>query len=51
MRATGTISRTLRERRATPGDLAGWRHPMGFRYDRTRDEERAGVTTLSFVLV
>jgi cytoplasmic iron level regulating protein YaaA (DUF328/UPF0246 family) len=35
----------------TPGDLAGWRHPMGFRYDRSRDEERAGVTTLSFVLV
>ena len=34
----------------TPGDLAGWRHPMGFRYDPARDEERAGVTTLSFVL-
>jgi cytoplasmic iron level regulating protein YaaA (DUF328/UPF0246 family) len=35
---------------ATPSDLAGWRHPMGFRYDPTRDEERAGLTTLSFVL-
>ena len=34
----------------TPDDLAGWRHPMGFRYDPARDEERAGVTILSFVL-
>jgi cytoplasmic iron level regulating protein YaaA (DUF328/UPF0246 family) len=44
------VRHLLAHRRATPGDLAGWRHPMGFRYDPARDEERAGVTTLSFVL-
>lgn len=30
-------------------ELAGWQHPMGFRYDPSRDEERADLTILSLV--
>ena len=44
------VRHLLAQPTTTPDDLAGWRHPMGFRYDPARDEERAGVTTLSFVL-
>ena len=32
-----------------PGELAAWEHPMGFRYDRSRDEQHGGLTRLSFV--
>jgi cytoplasmic iron level regulating protein YaaA (DUF328/UPF0246 family) len=34
---------------AGPDELAGWQHPMGFRYDPSRDAERAGITMLTFV--
>ena len=34
---------------AGPDELAGWEHPMGFRYDPTRDTEDAGITMLTFV--
>ena len=34
---------------AGPDELAGWEHPMGFRYDPSRDTEHAGTTMLTFV--
>ena len=34
---------------AGPDELAGWEHPMGFRYDPSRDAEHAGITMLTFV--
>lgn len=34
---------------AGPDELAEWQHPMGFRYDPSRDEERADLTILSLV--
>ena len=34
---------------AGPDELAGWEHPMGFRYDPSRDAEHEGITTLSLV--
>jgi cytoplasmic iron level regulating protein YaaA (DUF328/UPF0246 family) len=34
---------------AGPEELASWEHPMGFRYDPSRDAEPRGITMLTFV--
>lgn len=34
---------------AGPGDLAGWDHPAGYRFDPGRTEDVRGITVLTFV--
>ncbi|HEX7247190.1 MAG TPA: peroxide stress protein YaaA [Actinomycetota bacterium] len=46
----GELVRFLLATPATgPGELARWAHPLGFRYDPSKDDERGGITTLSLV--
>ena len=46
----GALVRFLLATPATgPGELARWEHPLGFRYDPSKDDERGGITTLSLV--